>query len=390
MLSVANLVIKFVSHRKLRSFLTTIGIAVGVALVFGLISVNRGFVVAISGTLEGLGDNFVTVMPKTASMGLSSSSPFTQRDVDTLDKLIFVQSALGGYGTNLPAEIRGDTVFVTIRGVESDKLDVMFKEVQPYGFIMGRPLTSGERGKIVVGYKLADDYSLSPGSQIEIADKDFRVVGIMEQIGSNQIDNLITANVEDIWELVDAEGEYLLMFAKVTELKIDEIERALKRVRGKEDFEVSTPENLVNQISDILQVINLVFLSVASISILVGSVGVANTMYMAVAERTRDIGILKAIGAGERHIITIFMLESGLLSVVGGLVGILLGLGINYVFGYIVTVTGIIGGYEFSFNWDLMLATIALSFAIGVISGFFPARYASKMEPVQALKGGAK
>ena len=386
MSSVVELVIKFVTHRRLRSLLTTVGIAIGVALVFSLIAINRGFIISLSSMLSNLGDNFVTVLPKQANFGFSTSSYFTQKDADAIRRLPFVKIAVAGYSTVVPAKIHGEELFLMARGANPKDMDELFNEVQVYGFHSGRAIHEGERGKVVVGYNLADKYHLSPGSQIEIAGEKFRVVGVQSKVGNNQYDNLITANVEDLWDITGEHDKYFLILLKVSEMKTEELKRELKRIRGKEDFEILTPENIARQVSEILGVVNAVFLAVASISILVGSVNVANTMYMAVTERVRDIGIMKAVGANRKQISTIFMLESGVLSMVGGFFGVLLGLLVTWGFSYFGGVSGAFISFGYPLNPDLILFTIVLSFVVGVVSGYFPARYASGMEPVRALR----
>ncbi|MBR9680756.1 MAG: ABC transporter permease [Candidatus Altiarchaeota archaeon] len=388
MLGVLKLVVKFLSHRKLRSFLTTLGVAIGVALVFSIIGINRGLVSSITDLVDGFGDNFATVLPKTGALGTSSSAPFTQREVDLVKKIDFVKFAAGGYATTLPVTIRGEDVFLLIRGGDPDTIEDIFNEIQSYEFELGRSIYKDERKKIVLGYTIADKYSLSPGSQIEIAGEKFRVVGVQKKTGNSQQDNIITANVEDIWDITGDYGEYRIIFVKMKELKTEALKDEMEKIRGSENFDVTTPENLAEQIATILGVVNAIFLSVASISILVGSVNVANTMYMAIAERTRDIGIMKAIGARPTIISIIFMVESGILTMVGASVGIVVGMLVIWSFSYVGDVSGMFSSFGYPLNLDLILYTFIFAFMVGVASGFFPARYAARLEPVVALRKG--
>ncbi len=385
MLSVARLAVKFILHRRLRSFLTTLGIAIGVALVFSLVSINRGFVQSVTELVSSLGDNFAIVLPKTASF-VGRSAYFTQREIDAVERLPYVRIAVGGFGTILPVEVRGEELFLTVRSGEPDKMSALFSEIQAYDFDKGRAIKDGERGVVVVGNTLADRYRLSPGSRLRIAGRDFRVVGVMKKVGNPQQDNIITANIEDLWDITGERGKYLLIFVKMTELNEDGLKRAIKRVRGRDDFDVETPQKLANRLTSIIRMISAFFIAVASISILVGSVGIANTMYASVMERTRDIGIMKAVGASRSAVAAIFMMESGLLATVGGIAGTLVGLGITWGFSYYVSATGILASFGYPLEWGVLLATLLGSFAVGVVAGLFPALYAAGLEPVQALR----
>ncbi|MBD3263438.1 FtsX-like permease family protein [Candidatus Woesearchaeota archaeon] len=239
---------------------------------------------------------------------------------------------------------------------------------------------------MVLGHYLAEEYSLGPGSQVDIEENQFRVIGVMSEVGNRQDDRQLYIPVDDLWAITDQYDEYAMIYAKVTEPRVEDIERALERVRGREDFDVLTAESLMETVGDILAVMNAVFMAVASISVLVGSVGIANTMYMAVAERTRDIGIMKAVGASNNDILKVFLLESGFLSLVGGLAGAALGYTLAQGISYLAGTAAGFKGLNPVFTPDLILLTAAMSFVVGILSGLFPARYAAQLEPVDALR----
>ncbi|MBR9680757.1 MAG: ABC transporter permease [Candidatus Altiarchaeota archaeon] len=379
-----NMVIKFIFHRKLRSFLTTIGIAIGVALIFSLISINQGMLNVITESIDEVGGSIVTIVPK---LGPGAAGAFSKEEIAAVKKLASVKDAAGIYATILPISIRGGKdEYLPVYGYQAGALNAIVDEIQSFKVGRGRFIEDDDTHKVMIGYLIADENNLGPGGIMEIGGVDFRVVGVLEEIGNRDDDSSINVNSKDVFEITGEDEQYHFIMAKVFEPDEDRIKRAIERVRGRDDFDVFTPEGIMESINSVLSILNAVFVGIGTISIIVGSIGVANTMYMAVFERTREIGIMKAIGAKERDILLIFILESGLLSLVGGLVGIvfgfLLALGIAKAASIGLGLTNLKAGFDF----NLFLFSMGLSFMVGILSGFFPARYASKLEPVQALR----
>ncbi|MBR9690028.1 MAG: ABC transporter permease [Candidatus Altiarchaeota archaeon] len=380
-----ELVGKFISHRKRRSILTTLGIAIGVALIFSLISINKGMVTYVEGSIDDMGGNIVTIMPKLGGpSGLSSY--FTKEEVEAVRSLGFVKAAAGIYATVLPVELRSGEEFVGVYGYDSEALSAVVNDIQTFKVERGRFMKDSEIQKVVLGYLIAKDNNLGLGSLLEIDGFNFRVIGILEKIGNSDDDNSINVNVKDLWDITGETDQYNFILATVVEPKEDVIIRTIERIRGREDFEVMTPESMMKAFNQILGTVSAVFIAIAGISIIAGSVGVANTMYMAVFERTREIGVMKAIGAGEWDILAIFLLESGLLSLIGGLFGVAFGLLIATGFGYVAEVSMGTDALSPAFTSDVYIISLGLAFVVGILSGFFPARYASKLEPVEALR----
>jgi len=377
-------VIKFIMHRRLRSFLTTIGIAIGVALVFSLVSINQGMLNVVTQNLDEIGGSIVTIVPK---LGVGATTGFSLAEIEAVKKLASVKDAAGVYTTVLPTTIRGtDVGYFPIYGYQTGALDNMVNEIQSYKIDRGRFINDNDKNKVMVGYLIADDYNLSPGSVINLGGVDFRVVGILAEIGNRDDDSSINVNARDLLAITGEKETYQFIFAKVFTSNEDRIKRTIKRIRGRDDFDVYTPENIMETVNSVLGVLNAVFVGIAAISIIVGSIGVANTMYMAVFERTREIGIMKAIGAKQQDILLIFLLESGMLSLVGGLVGMAVGFALATGIAKLASIGLGLTGLKASITPHLVIFSMVLSFTVGVLSGFFPARYASKLEPVEALR----
>ncbi len=187
--------------------------------------------------------------------------------------------------------------------------------------------------------------------------------------------DLIAAQVEDQDEIVDV--------AKKIE---DELRENRKEEIGEESFSVETPLQAFSAVSTILNMINLIVVGIAMISLFVGAIGIANTMYTSVLERTREIGIMKAIGAKNSDIMWIFLIESGLLGLVGGIVGALMGLGGAMLVSNLANQALGSDLFIISINYSLLLGAVAFSFFVGIISGVLPAMQASKLNVVDALR----
>jgi putative ABC transport system permease protein len=222
----------------------------------------------------------------------------------------------------------------------------------------------------------------------------FEVVGLLDKIGAGR-DDAIIMNEEDMRDLLDEPDQFSAIVAQAADGEVpaevaDRVSRAIRRDRhqkvGFEDFTVETSEELIGAINTILGVVQAVFVGIALISLLVGGIGIMNTMYTSVLERTRDIGVMKAIGARNGDVMLIFLMESGLLGMSGGVIGVLIGAGLSKMVEF--AAQGFIGNVlQASFPWYLIVGALAFSFGIGVISGVFPARQASKLPPVVALRG---
>lgn len=376
--------VKSLLHRKLRTFLTTLGIAIGVALVFSLVSLNGGMRESLVDQMEIFGADMMTVTGK-AIAGMGFSGTFTQEDVEVVERVPVVRFAIGTYYTGLEMEVKGNTFFKSVIGIESNKMSLFKNMYSGVGMASGRFLNDGELGKIVIGPRFAEDYDLRVGNQVKLAGETFRIVGIMESIGNGEDDRNIYTNADDLWRLSGSDEFFIMIFGKVHDSKLDSVTRALKRHRGVEDFEVMTTESWMETMDSILGIVNVVFLGVASISILVGCVGVANTMYVSVLERVREIGVLKSIGASQFQILVMFLLEAGLVGVVGGIAGIVLGYLIAFGFTTAATVSGFMNLKPLITPY-LFLISAGVAFVVGMLAGLLPARWASKLQPVDALR----
>jgi putative ABC transport system permease protein len=281
-----------------------------------------------------------------------------------------------------------------------DDPDIDFeKMIESFGVEMdlGRG-AEGDREAVLGKNFISGDFFDAPvevGDKIEIEGKKFRVVGSVSEIGNPQDDANVYITFDaalDIFDLSRDELDLIYVTVRESEEPAKVGERIKKKLRklhdvdeGDEDFTVSTTDDYMETFSIVLTVVQIVLIGIAAISLLVGGVNIANTMYTSVLERTNEVGIMKAIGARNSDVFLLFLIESGILGVVGGIAGIAVGIGLSKLVAFVAASAG----WTFIqtlFPWYLTIGALLFSFAVGAISGTLPAYQASKLKPVDALR----
>lgn len=388
-------------RRRLRSWLTMIGIFIGIAAVVALISLGQGLQGYITETFEMMGANKLIVTPgRGIGFGMGSADKLTSKDLDAIKKTKGVDIVTEMiYGSSL-IKFKDESKHTLVIGLPTDETANIFKEMQGFEPERGRDLKEGDKDKVVIGFLVAKDKGffdkgVNLRDKLIIQGKDFRVVGVMEQIGNPQDDSQVYIPLETAKEIFDKEDEVDMVYVQIkTGFEPDEvaenIEKKLRKVRnerkGEETFSVQTFEQLLETFSNIFAVVQGVLVGIAAISLLVGGIGIMNTMYSSVLERTKEIGTMKAIGAKNSDILWIFLFESGLLGLVGGAIGILIGVGLAKGTEYIATTTLGTPFLQASFPLYLIGGALAFSFLIGTASGILPAMQAAKLKPADALR----
>ena len=389
-------------RRKLRAWLTMIGIFIGIAAVVALISLGQGLQNYITGEFEKLGSDKIIIQPK-GGFGApgtitSESLILTKKDVDFIESLRGVDWVAAYLMKPSQAKYKDQSSVEYTTGIETKDLDFLI-DIGSIKILEGRTFKDGERNKIVVGYDHAYgdkwDKKLNIGSTIEIEGTEFKVVGILDKIGNHIDDGSIYVPKETLREVLHNENEESYVMIKIVDgfdpLDVAEtIERKLRQFRDeKEDqetFTIQTSDQLLKSFQSIFGVVQAVLIGIAAISLLVGGIGIMNTMYTSVLERTKEIGTMKAVGAKNSDVLKIFLTESGLLGLVGGAIGVAIGMGLGKGVEYIATT--VLGSpfLKAAFPWYLIVGALAFSFLIGSISGVFPAMQASKLKPADALR----
>jgi len=388
-------------RRGLRSWLTMIGIFIGIAAVVSLLSLGQGLQNYITGEFAKLGSDKIFIEPKgfgPPGSAISESLILTSKDLKVIENVRGVEWAIGSLVKQGQATFKEELGIGFTMGLNPEDRKT-FTDLGLFKIIEGRDLKKGDKFKVIVGYNHAFEdiweRNVEIGDTMEIEGRDFKVIGIMEKIG-NPIDDAILYipkdTLKEILNVGDEESQIMVKTADGFDPNdvADTIERKLRNSRNeKEDqetFNVRTSEQLLGTFQNIFAVVQGVLVGIAAISLLVGGVGIMNTMYTSVLERTKEIGTMKAIGAKNSHILLLFLIESGMLGLVGGLIGVVIGLGMAKGAEYLAAIY--IGSPLLQASMDpvIIFGALIFSFLIGTLSGIFPAMQASRLKPADALR----
>lgn len=388
--------------RGLRSILTIMGIFIGIAAVISLISLGEGLRAAVLGQFSFLSTDILTVRASGLHFGPPGEavvSPLQEAYVSDLEHLRGVDMAIGRIIEDAKLQFNGHADFTFATSMPNGEKREEVQRIAQFEIDKGRMLKDTDTRKVVLGsnYGLPERLgkAATPRDRVTIQGQEFQVVGILKKKGSFIVDNIILMNEDVVKELFSANETYDVIAIKVAEgaqmgavkLRVEEFLRKEREVkRGEEDFTVESPEQSIKNLDATLFAIQIFVYVIAGISIIVGGIGIANTMYTSVVERTRQIGIMKAIGATRTTIFSLFLIEAGLLGASGGIMGILIGIALAY--GISFTGSALLNTdlIRVGMSWFLIIGAFVFSLGIGTIAGMLPALQAAKLNPVDALR----
>lgn len=379
-----------------------VGILIGIAAVVSLIGLGEGLRVAVISQFSLLSTDILSVQAAGTGNGPPGAgviNPLFESYVNDIEKINGVEIALGRKIESAKISFNGKTDFAFAGSMPDGERRKETERIAQYETEKGRMLKDKERGKVVLGnnYRKPDRF----GKPIDLRDdifvngKKYEVVGFLEKKGSFIVDNLILINEDDMTDLFNIGDTYSVIAVKVVNgndmgLVKERIEKYLRKERdvdkGEEDFTVESPEQGLKDLDATLLAIQIFVYVVAAISIIIGGIGIANTMYTSVLERTKQIGIMKSIGAKRSDIFTIFLIESGLLGMVGGILGIAVGSGIAYGMAYLGRILLNTSLINVKISPVILTGTLVFSFVIGSVAGILPAMQAANLKPVDALR----
>lgn len=393
--------LKNLRKRKLRTALTMLGIFISIATIFMLVSLSLGLQNAVQEQFQILGTDKFFILPSTGFLGPPGSvggTILTEKDVEVVSKVQGVKDYSYATVANAKVEYGNQINYMMVIGVPLDHTELFFSS-GALKVMEGRSIKKGDQNDLLLGYDFSTDKvferPVKVGSKLTINDEDFKVRGIMERVGNPSDDSNMIMPLETLRELfnISTRVDEILVQVQpgenVTEVA-NRVEEKLRKSRGQtektQDFEVSTPEELLGSFQDILNIITIFLAGVAGISLLVGAIGIANTMYTSVLERTKEIGVMKAIGAQNKDILIIFLIESGLLGLIGAGIGVCLGYSISKLIEYIAINQLNTTLLQTASPLYLTLGCLAFGFLIGAVSGVLPALQASRTNVVDALR----
>ncbi len=389
---------------KMRSGLTVLGIIIGVAAVIAVLAIGNGTQESILGEIQGVGTNLLFVT-QGGSEDVSNPKPLTLLDAEALADP-FSAPSIDGVAPVLNGRVEinfaGENKSTTLVGVTPDYESVRNIGLSEGEFISETEL-SGRSAVVIIGTEVADELfgrkSGLVGEKVRIEGQPFRVIGVLEEKGGSAMGSeddqilvpMTTAQTRLLQRATPNAVDVIYVQAVNSEsvpqasLEISQILSSRHRTMiGEEDFSILSQQDFLDLASTITGVLTIFLGGIAAISLLVGGIGIMNIMMVSVVERTREIGLRKALGARRIDILSQFLIESSLLSLLGGLIGILLGWALSMIVEQIAAGSGTPIVPIMSLN--AVLLAVLFSAAIGIFFGLYPANRASMLEPVEALR----
>jgi putative ABC transport system permease protein len=390
LLELLRLALSRLRTSRLRAALTMLGVIIGVASVVALVGVGQGTTSNITSRLASLGTNLLTISPS----GGSSAHPLSLDDADAIGKVEGVAAVAPELQTSVTVDAGTQTTTTSLVGTSADYALVRAYDVWQGSFLTDATVASGLR-VAVLGATTASDLNLDQtaiGSTISVDGLPFEVIGILQPKGgagfNNPDDQVLVPlaavhkyfiggnDVRTIGVSVAEDADMTTVTNDITALLRDRHELAATDTA---DFQVFNQTQLLDAATSITATLTLLLGGIASISLIVGGIGIMNIMLVSVRERTREIGIRKAVGARGRDILAQFLIEALTLSLLGGLIGIAVGFGVSALIGQLA-------GWGVQFSLSTVAAAVLFSLAVGVVFGVWPARQAARLDPIQALR----
>ena len=383
---------------RLRSALTMLGVIIGVASVVALVGVGQGATSGITAQIESLGTNLLTVNAGSSSVGLTRQAPGSA-DTLTLDDMAAI-ATLNGVAAVAPQVSTSGLIIngtknetTTIVGTTADYATIR-NDTAAQGAFLNPAAVDYDLRVAVVGATTATNLGLTAadlGKDITVEGLPFRLVGILQSkggVGPLDQDDQVYVPLSVVQRLFVGGDTVRTIYVSVGQrAQVDqakaEITALLRQRHGTtaatDDFSISDQSQLLDTFGSVTAILSLLLAGIASISLIVGGIGIMNIMLVSVRERTREIGIRKAVGARQRDILAQFLIEALTLSVLGGAIGIVLGLGVS-------AVIGAVAGWGFQFSGLTVVAAVVFSLLVGIVFGVWPARQAARLDPVSALR----
>jgi len=413
-----KLAFNILRHSKLRSWLTIIGIVIGVASIVAIVSIGEGAQASVNSRLSGLGADIITISPGAERAiggfrlsagggggGFGGEASVTQKnltnhDVQTIKSvqdISFINPIVSGRAS---ITYLAQSATVSVQGVDP----LAWSNIITTGLASGRYLTTSDTNSIVIGNRLATSefkQQLLVNTNVLIQGRMFKIVGILQSTGGGGGggDNTVYMPLSEAVTTIPSASQNNFNSITVKAASVDAVGSVVSNIdtafmnarhvtNSTKDYSVTSAQQIQASIQSVTQTFTLFLGAIAAVSLLVGAVGIANTMFTSVLEKTKEIGVMKAIGARNFDIMTIFLLNSGLVGLVGGGIGVALGITISTLLPRTLTrlIPGTSGSVQTALPTSFIIVALIVSVGIGMIAGAIPAWRASKLKPVDALR----
>jgi putative ABC transport system permease protein len=378
-LDLLRLALKNLARRPTRSLLTVLGIAIGLTAVVGLLGISGGIQRALERQFERLGHDLVLILP-----AASGAAPRPLKiDLDLIRSLPDVAEAGGLLRKTLPVASPQTRGFLVVLGLSPEMLEAAERFFVRFELAQGRLPKAGE---VLLTQGAARDLKLGSGDMVSISERGFRVSGVLKPTGDPRTEGAILMGLPELWALSGESDIVTLAWARAQAGgDVEALARKLEELIGV-DFSVQTSKRLNEVVQTALRVLRVALTAIAAVALLVGGVGLMNTMYMAVLERTREIGILLSLGARRGQILALFLFEAGLLGLSGGIFGVGLGAGLAASVTLLISRVAEVPSFTPALSAPLVGLALLFSTALGMLAGLLPARRAARLNPVEALR----
>jgi len=392
-----------------RSVLTILGIVIGITAIIIVMALGQSAQNLIVGEIQSLGPETIVILPGKQPKGLSDvggtilGDSLKEKDFKDLSKKENVPDAANVSPvvfSSVSASFGSQTYDTIILGISPSLFETFSLEVKPAGTLFGLNDVNEKSSVVILGDKAQTELfgnSDSVGEKIKIKGKNFKVIGVLAKKGQSSFVNFDDHILAPYTTVQDLTGLKYFNRITVRAKSVEAIPNVIKDIEfvlrnnhkiddsKNDDFYLQTQEDLVKSVSSITDILTIFLGSVAAISLIVGGIGIMNIMFVSVTERTREIGLRKALGATNKNILVQFLTEAVILTVTGGMIGIVFGTGLTAL---TVVALNKFAGINFTFSFPILGALLGLfvSSAVGFIFGIFPARKASLKSPIEALR----
>lgn len=401
-LNLIKIAIRALLRNKSRAILTMLGIIIGIASVIAMVSLGQSSTLSVREQLSSMGSNMIMIMPGRqmrggVNMGFSNAKSLDMKDLKSLqENTRYVAHVSPSVSTSAQLVYGSNNHPGSIQGVAPCYLNIRMYKLQS-GIMFTNEDVKRYNKVCVIGKTVADNLFTNGenpvGQMVRFGSIPMKVIGVLESKGQNQMgqdqDDIVLAPYTTVQKRFMAITHFNMMFASATseeesELAATEITYILRSnhkigADAEDDFDIRTQEELLTTMSSVTQLLTVLLAAIASISLVVGGIGIMNIMYVTVTERTKEIGLRMAIGAQNRDIMLQFLSESVILSLIGGVIGIIFGLILSYILSMVL-------------SWPFVVSTTAIvvSFfvcaATGIFFGWYPAKKAANLDPIVALR----